>query len=89
MIIYAVWTGHGEAEIRSEFWLSKNREINILIIYAPPFAFRQIKKSLKFLSRIGRKSEGKRGVGGGCGNVVNPIGFSTISMAGVRGERGR
>jgi hypothetical protein len=72
LIIYAVWTGHGEAEIRSEFWLSKNREINILIIYAPPFAFRQIKKSLNFLSRIGRKSEGKRGVGGGCGNVVNP-----------------
>lgn len=29
------------------------------------------------------------GVSGGCGNVVNPIGFSIISMAGARGERGR
>jgi hypothetical protein len=28
-------------------------------------------------------------VGGGRGNVVNPIGFSIISMAGARGERGR
>jgi len=28
-------------------------------------------------------------VSGGCGNVVNPIGFSIISMAGARGERGR
>jgi len=28
-------------------------------------------------------------VSGGCGNVVNPIGFSIISTAGARGERGR
>ncbi len=48
-------------------------------------AFRHSKKSLKILSRKGRKSEGKRGVGGGCGNVVNPIGFSIISTAGARG----
>ena len=26
---------------------------------------------------------------GGCGNVVNPSGFSIISMAGTRGKRGR
>ena len=25
---------------------------------------------------------------GGCGNVVNPLGFSIISMAGTRGKRG-
>ena len=25
---------------------------------------------------------------GGCGNVVNPVGFSIISMAGARGEGG-
>ena len=25
---------------------------------------------------------------GGCGNVVNPSGFSIISMAGTRGEKG-
>ena len=29
------------------------------------------------------------GVSGGCGNVVNPLGFSIISMAGTRGKRGR
>ena len=69
--------------------LSKNREKNVLIIYAPLRAFGPLKKSLKILSRIGRKSEGKRGVSGGCGNVVNPIGFSIISIAGARGERGR
>ncbi len=51
-------------------------------------AFRHSKKSLKILSRKGRKSEGKRGVGGGCGNVVNPIGFSIISTAGARGGKG-
>ena len=29
------------------------------------------------------------GVSGGCGIVVNPLGFSIISMAGTRGKRGR
>ena len=41
----------------------------------PLWAFRPSKKSFKILSRTGRKSEGKRGVGGGCGNVVNPTGL--------------
>ena len=48
LIIYAVWTGHGEAEIRSEFWLSKNREINILIIYAPLLPLGKLKNLLNF-----------------------------------------
>ena len=29
------------------------------------------------------------GVSGGGGNVVNPLGFSIISMAETRGKRGR
>ena len=29
------------------------------------------------------------GVSGGCGNVVNPFGFSIFSMAETRGKRGR
>ena len=56
---------------------------NVLIHYARYYNIGD------FLSRTGRKSEGKKGVSGGCGNVVNPIGFSIISMAGARGERGR
>jgi hypothetical protein len=36
-----------------------------LIIYATLRAFRPSIKSLKILSRTGRKSEGKRGVSGG------------------------
>ena len=63
-----------------------------MIIYAPlkgrcPLTI--VSKNNKKYSFFERKSEGKRGVGGGCGNVVNPIGFSIISMAGARGERGR
>ena len=38
----------------------------------PPMAFRPLKKTVVFSLRNGRKSEGKRGVSGGCGNVVNP-----------------
>ena len=67
---------------------NKNRE-KLIDNICPPKAFWASKKSLKILSRTGRKSEGKRGVSGGCGNVVNPIGFSIISIAGARGERGR
>jgi len=48
--------------------ITKNREKNVLIINAP---LSPIKRYF-FLSRKGRKSEGKRGVCGGCGNVVNP-----------------
>ena len=66
----------------------KNREKSIDNI-CPPLGLSAQKKSLEILSRTGRKSEGKKGVGGGCGNVVNPIGFSIISIAGARGERGR
>lgn len=43
----------------------------LLIINAPLF-FRLMKKQVVFSLRKGRKSEGKRGVSGGCGNVVNP-----------------
>ena len=48
--------------------IEQNREKNILIINAPL----SLKNVTLFLSRKGRKSEGKRGVSGGCGNVVNP-----------------
>lgn len=42
----------------------------VLIIYAPQPAFWLVKKEV-FSLRTGRKSEGKKGVCGGCGNVVN------------------
>ena len=81
--------GKGTLEIGEKIALTNMGEKKVLIIYAPLWAFRPSKSLLKILSRTERKSEGKRGVGGGCGNVVNPIGFSIISTAGARGERGR
>ena len=65
--------------------IGKNSIDNI----CPAVGDRLIQKHEEKFSFFGRKSEGKRGVGGGRGNVVNPIGFSIISMAGARGERGR
>ena len=82
-------SGGLERVSRTGYNNSKNREKNILIIYAPWKGLWGLIKFHKILSWAGRKSEGKRGVGGGCGNVVNPIGFSIISTAGARGERGR
>lgn len=80
--------GRGRRKIRGKIALT-NIGKKVLIIYAPPLGLSAQKKSLEILSRTGRKSEGKKGVGGGYGNVVNPIGFSIISIAGARGERGR
>ncbi len=63
-------------KIRLKLGLSKNREKNVLIIYAPlkgncPLNIvSQNNKKYSFFFE--RKSEGKKGVGGGCGNVVNP-----------------
>ena len=51
-----------------------------MIIYATLRAFRPSIKSLKILSRTGRKSEGKRGVSGGVWECGKPVGFSIISM---------
>lgn len=80
--------GKGTLEIGEKIALTNMGEKSIDNI-CPPLGLSALKKSLKILSRTERKSEGKRGVGGGCGNVVNPIGFSIISTAGARGERGR
>ena len=62
-------------KIRLKFGLSKNREKNVLIIYAPlkgRCPLNIVSQNNKKYSFFERKSEGKRGVGGGCGNVVNP-----------------
>ena len=80
--------GRGRRKIRGKIALTNIGEKSIDNI-CPPLGLSAQKKSLEILSRTGRKSEGKKGVGGGCGNVVNPIGFSIISTAGARGERGR
>ena len=62
-------------KIMLKFGLSKNREKNVLIIYAPPKGscpLNIVSKNNKKYSFFERKSEGKKGVGEGCGNVVNP-----------------
>ena len=46
------------------------------------------KTSFDFLSRIGRKSEGKRGVSGGVWECGKPAGFSIISMPQSEGGKG-
>jgi len=46
-------------------------------------------QNLKNILSGREKVGGEKGVSGGCGNVVNPLGFSIISMAGTRGKRGR
>ena len=65
--------------------MGKNSIDNICLIEGPFGAW----KWSCFFSRTGRKSEGVMGVSGGVWECGKPVGFSIISTAGARGERGR
>jgi len=55
-----------------------------LIIYAPLYRERDLEFSL-----TGESRSGKRGCAEAVGTVCKPEGFSTVSIAGARGKRGR
>ena len=52
-------------------------------------AFRASQKSLNFFLRTGESRRGKGECAEAVVMMVNPLGFSIITIAGARGERGR